>query len=161
MKRLHLASWVACLALAAAAGCESTKAPEPFPQAAVDGWIAAFNSGDAAGLALMYGDNAQILPPDEPIVSGHAAIEEFWRQYQPGRVRLEVSGVQTERLGDYWFREGSYSALYQDEGEPRIGKFMELWAKEGSAWILHRQMWSPNAPEPAAMPATAAPATPG
>ena len=161
MKRLHLASWVACIALATATGCESAKAPEPFPQAAVDGWIAAFNSGDAAGLALMYGDNAQILPPDEPIVSGHAAIEEFWRQYQPGQVRLEVSGVQTERLGDYWFREGSYSALYQDEGEPRIGKFMELWAKEGTAWILYRQMWSPNAPQPAAMPATAAPTTPG
>ena len=155
MKRIHLAPWVACLALAAAAGCESAGPPEPFPQAAVDGWIAAFNSGDAAGLALMYAPEAQILPPDEPIVTGSAAIEEFWRRYRPGQVRLEVSGVQTERVGDYWFREGTYSALYTDEGEPRIGKFMELWEKEGSAWMLYRQMWSPNAPPPAEMPAQA------
>ena len=158
MKRLHLASWVACIALAAAAGCESAKAPEPFPQATVDGWIAAFNSGDAAGLALMYATNAQILPPDEPIVSGHDAIEEFWKRYNPGQVRLEVSGVQTERLGDYWFREGTYSALDANVGEPRIGKFMELWIREGSAWMLYRQMWSPNSPQPAVMPAGPAPA---
>lgn len=154
MKRLHLASWAACIALFAAAGCERAKAPETFPQAAGDGWIAAFNSGDAAGLALMYGENAQLLPPDEPIVSGHAAIEEFWRRYNPGQVRLEVSGVQTERVGDYWFREGTYSALVQDEGEPRIGKFMELWSREGSAWMLYRHMWSPNSPPPAEAPKT-------
>lgn len=155
MNRLHLASWVACIALSAVAGCESAKAPEPFPQAAVDGWIAAFNSGDAAGLALMYAPDAQILPPDEPIVSTQAAIEEFWRRYNPGQIRLEVSGVQTERLGDYWFREGSYTALDPNVGEPRIGKFMELWTRQGSAWMLYRHMWSPNSPPPAAIPQAA------
>lgn len=153
MNRLHLAPWIALMALAGLAGCESAKAPEPFPQAAADGWLAAFNSGDVAGLALMYSLESQLLPPDEPNVSGHDAIAEFWKSYNPGVVRLEVSEVETARLGDYWFREGSYSALYPAEGEPRIGKFIELWVKVDSAWLLYRHMWSPNAPPPAAMPA--------
>lgn len=151
MNRTRLAPWVALIALLAA-GCERAEAPQPFPQAAADGWLAAFNSGDAAGLALMYSDSSQVMPPDEPIVSGHAAIEEFWKRYSPGQVRIEVSGVQAEQLGKYWFREGTYIAKYEGEGEPRIGKFMELWAREGSAWLLYRQMWSPNSPPPAAMP---------
>jgi ketosteroid isomerase-like protein len=152
MNRNLLAPWVACFMLLALAGCESAKGPEEFPQAAADGWIGAFNSGDAEGLALMYSEDSEILPPDRPTVSGYAAIEEFWKGYGPGQVRLEVSGVDTRKLGDYWFREGNYSAMFPNEGEPRIGKFIELWTKSGSAWLLYRHMWSPNAPPPAQLP---------
>jgi ketosteroid isomerase-like protein len=154
MNLFHPAPWIALIALAGLAGCESAKAPEAFPQAAADGWIAAFNSGDAAGLALMYSPQAKILPPDEPIVSGYDAIEKFWRNYNPGNVRIEISEVESAKLGDYWFREGAYSSKYPAEGEPRVGKFIELWAKVDSAWLLHRQMWSPNVPPPAQEPST-------
>ena len=65
MNRIHLASWTASIALVAA-GCERAETPEPFPQAAADGWVAAFNSGDADGLSLMYSPDAEILPPDSP-----------------------------------------------------------------------------------------------
>lgn len=146
MNRIHLATWAAVVVLIAA-GCEpQVQAPETFPQAAADGWLAAFNSGDTDGLALMYSDDAEVLPPDQPIVSGHAAIQDFWKSYSPGQVRIEVSGVDTRKLGEYWFREGTYSAMLPEEGEPRIGKFMELWVKSGGAWLLYRHMWSPNAP---------------
>ena len=146
MKRFHLTLWIALLVLAGIAGCERTKAPEPFPQAAADGWVAAFNSGDVAGLALMYCPEAKILPPNEPIISGPASIEEFWKSFNPGNVRIEVSEVETLKLGEFWFREGTYNGLYPAEGEPRVGKFIELWKKVDSAWLIHRQMWSPNAP---------------
>ena len=152
MNRNLLASSIVCIALLAAAGCELREKPADFPQAAADGWVAAFNSGDAGGLALMYSQDSEILPPDQPIVSGHAAIVQFWETYNPGQVRLETSEVEVKRLGDYWYREGTYSALVKDEGEPRIGKFIELWSKDGSAWLLYRHMWSPNAPPPAQMP---------
>jgi len=150
--------WIALLLLAAVAGCESAKEPENFPQAAADGWVAAFNSGDAAGLALMYSPRAEILPPQQPIVSGHGAIEKFWTTANPGTVRLEVSEVQTTKIGEMWFREGTYTAVDQTEGEPEFGKFIELWKKVDSAWFLYRQMWSPNSPAPAEMLATAPPA---
>ena len=146
MKRFHLTPWIALIALASLAGCERTKAPEAFPQAAADGWVAAFNSGDVPGLALMYCPEAKMLPPDQPIISGPAAIEEFWKTYNPGNVRIEISEVETLKLGEFWFREGSYKGLDPGVGEPRVGKFIELWKKVNSAWLIHRQMWSPNAP---------------
>ena len=152
MNRFHLAPWIALIALTGLAGCERAKAPEPFPQAAADGWVAAVNSGDAAGLALMYSPEAKILPPDQSIVSGYGAIEEFWKSFNPGNVRIETSEVESVKLGDYWFREGTYIGLYPTEGEPRVGKFIELWTKVDSAWLIHRHMWSPNAPPPSETP---------
>jgi len=154
MNRFHLAPWITLIALAGLAGCENASPPEPFPQAAADGWVAAFNSGDAAGLALMYSPDAKILPPDQPIISGSGAIEEFWKTFNPGNVRIEVSEVEIRKLGDNWFREGTYGGLYPAEGQTRVGKFIELWTKVDSAWLIQRQMWSPNAPAPAQMPPT-------
>jgi len=155
MNRTHLASWFLLLAVAGFAGCEGMKASDPFPQGSADAWLGAFNSGDLVGLGLYYAEDAQLLPPDQPIVSGHEAIEAFWKAFNPGEVRIEVSEVYSERLGDYWYRQGLYAAKYADEGEPRIGKFIELWKKVESNWLLYRHMWSPNAPQPAEMPAPA------
>ena len=146
MNRIHLAPWITLIALAVA-GCEKAAPPEePFPQAAADGWVAAFNSGDAEGLALMYTADANVLPPDQPIVSGAAAIGDFWTTFNPGNVRIAISEAETMKLGEYWFREGTFTGQYPNEGEPRVGKFIELWKKVGSAWLLHRHMWSSNAP---------------
>lgn len=155
MKRLHVAPWVASACLAAFAGCEGAAPPEEFPQTAAEGWLGSFNGGDVDGLALMYTADAEVLPPDEPIVSGHEAIEAFWKSYNPGAVRIQVSEVDARKLGEYWFREGSYAARFPDEGEPRLGKFIELWKKDGNNWLLYRQMWSRNSPPPAQMPSDA------
>ncbi len=155
MNRIHLAPWIILMAVAGLAGCEKGAPPEPFPQATADGWVAAFNSGDAAGLALMYCPDGKILPPDEPIISGSAAIGDYWKAFNPGNVRIEISEAETMKLGEFWFREGTFTGLYPNEGEPRVGKFIELWKKVDSAWLIHRHMWSSNAPPmPPAAPAT-------
>lgn len=157
MKWNHVAPWVVLATFAGLAGCEGAREPESFPQTAADGWLGAFNSGDLVGLGLRYSQDSQILPPNEPIVTGHEAIEEFWNTYSPGQVRIRVSEARSEMLGEYWFREGTYSAVEGDEGEPRLGKFIELWKNEDGAWLLYRHMWSPNAPAPAEMPVPAPP----
>lgn len=140
--------WTPCIALLllAASGCERAASPGEFPQAAADGWLGSFNGGDVDGLVLMYSADAQILPPDEPIISGAEPIREFWKSYGPGQVRIGVSEVDSQKLGDFWLREGSYKAQFPDEGEPRVGKFIELWKQEGGNWLLYRQMWNRNAP---------------
>ena len=146
MKSIHVAPGLALVMLAGLAACESAPAPEPFPQAVADGWLGSFNGGDVDGLVLAYSDDARVLPPEEPAVSGHDAILEFWRDYNPGQVRIALGEVETRRIGDFWFREGGYTAKFPNEGEPRVGKFIELWKKEGNNWLLYRQMWNRNAP---------------
>jgi hypothetical protein len=71
-------------------------------------------------------------------------------------VRISQGDVESRRLGEFWFREGGYTAMFPDEGEPRVGKFIELWKKEGTNWLLYRQMWSRNSPAPVEQPPAAA-----
>jgi len=142
----HVAPSVAAIALAGLAACNGANAPEAFPQAVADAWLGSFNGGDVAGLVLMYSADAEILPPDEPVISGPEAIEAFWQAYSPGQVRIEPGTVDSRRIGEFWFREGAYTAVFPDEGETRVGKFVELWKKENGNWLIYRQMWNRNAP---------------
>ena len=99
MNTFHVAPSVAAIALAGLAACNGANAPEPFPQAVADAWLGSFNGGDVAGLVLMYSADAEILPPDEPVISGPEAIEAFWQAYSPGQVRIELgdSGLAEDR----------------------------------------------------------------
>jgi ketosteroid isomerase-like protein len=161
MNRIHVAPPVALALLALLAGCQEAATPETFPQAAADAWLGSFNGGDVAGLVLTYSADAKILPPDEPIIAGAEAIDAFWQAYNPGQVRIEVSEVESRKLGNFWLREGAYKAQFPDEGETRVGKFMELWKQENGNWLMYRQMWNRNAPlAPAAPAAGAAPDEP-
>jgi ketosteroid isomerase-like protein len=146
MNRIHVAPPVAIALLALLAGCRDAAPPDAFPQAAADGWLGSFNGGDVAGLVLMYSPDAEILPPDEPVIAGPEAIEKFWQGYGPGQVRIELGEVDTRKIGEFWFREGAYKAQFADEGEPRVGKFIELWKHEDGNWLMYRQMWNRNAP---------------
>jgi ketosteroid isomerase-like protein len=150
MNGFHVAPLVVLALLAGLAGCQGAGSPETFPEALAASWLGSFNGGDVPGLAMMYSEDAEVLPPDSPVVAGHSAIEDFWQAYQPGQVRIEVSQVDTRKLGDLWYREGAYVAQFPGEGEPRVGKFIELWKKDGNNWLLYRQMWNRNAPPPVA-----------
>jgi uncharacterized protein (TIGR02246 family) len=142
------------LAMLAAAGCAPGPVPEAFPQDVADRWIERYAAHDAAGVAELYTEDAQLLPPDAEIVNGRAAIQEFvGRTNPPGSAALEIATVETLVFGDYAYRQGSFK-LNGGATAPVSGKFIELWKKTDGKWLIHRDIWSANAPPPAS-PATA------
>ena len=66
-----------------AAGCAQSPAPEAFPQDVADAWAERYAANDAAGVAALYTEDAQLLPPDMEVVSGRAAIQEFVAKTNP------------------------------------------------------------------------------
>ena len=152
MNRKHLASWAASFALLALGGCaKEDPVPEAFPQEAVDTWLERYRANDAAGVAALYSEDAQLLPPDAEIVTGRAAIQEFHaRTNPPGGAPLEIATVETLMFGDHAWRQGSYRLGGEDGGSPpATGKFIELWKKVDGRWQLHREIWNADAPAPA------------
>ena len=136
--------------VAIAAGCAEVPVPEPFPQEVADAWVGHYTANDAAGIAALYTEDAQLLPPDLEIVSGRAAIREFFaRTNPPGSAAIEIATVETHVFGDYAHRQGSFLLKGPDGGTVRAGKFLELWKKVDGQWLIHRDMWSANAPAPA------------
>ena len=149
------AAWVLVLL---AAGCAQSPVPDPFPQEVADSWVERYTAHDAAGIAALYTEDAQLLPPDQEIIDGRAAIQEFFaRTNPPGSAAIEIATVETLVLGGYAHRQGSFRFMGSGNGSVAAGKFLELWKKVDGKWLIHREMWSANAPPPA----VDAPATDG
>ncbi len=137
--------------LATFAGCAPAPVPEAFPQEVADAWVERYALHDAAGIAALYTEDAQLLPPDAEIVNGRAAIQEFFaRTNPPGSAQIEIATVETQVFGGYAYRQGSVNLKGPGEGVVRAGKFIELWKKVDGRWLIHRDIWSANAPPPAA-----------
>lgn len=135
--------------LLTAAACAPTRVPEAFPQEVADAWTERYGLHDAAGIAALYTEDAQLLPPDAETVTGRAAIQEFYaRTNPPGSAQIELATLETHVFGDYAYRQGSFR-LKGPAGAVAAGKFVELWKKVDGAWLIHRDIWNADAPRPA------------
>lgn len=135
-------------AMLLALGCAQSPAPEPFPSERVATWIERFQKHDAAGVAALYTEDAELLPPDREIIAGRAEIEEFIRQGNPpGGPPIEIATVETLVFGEYAYRQGSFRVKAPDGKVAGSGKSVEIWRKVGKEWLIHREIWSWNAPE--------------
>jgi ketosteroid isomerase-like protein len=74
-------------------------------------WAAAWNAGNAAGIAALYSDDARLLPPNGDEVQGREAIEAYWQsaiEAMPG-VRVTLETKELHNLGDVAVEVGSYA----------------------------------------------------
>jgi len=57
---------------------------------------AALSRGDATGCASVYTEDAKVMPPDNPLVTGRQAAQELWQ----GVINMGITGVslQTQEL---------------------------------------------------------------
>ncbi len=115
--------------------------------------MAAFNNGDAPGVAGLYTQDAMVLPPDAVRLDGRQAIEQFWQgAIDAGLTNLVLETVEMDVSGDTTYEVGN---LFLDapgaDGELSTisGKYIVIWKYgEDGEWRLHRDIWNVN-PAPA------------
>jgi ketosteroid isomerase-like protein len=98
---------------------------------------------DFTGLASCYTDDAQLLPPGSPVVTGSKAISQFWEGVAASlglkaatltTRELEVHGDTANEVGD--------AVLITSTGEGRV-KYMVTWKRAADGiWKMHRDMWN-------------------
>ena len=104
---------------------------------------AAAGRKDYAGLAALYTDNAKLLPPDAPLVSGRKAIEEFWRAAAAslGLISVALKTQDLEVSGDIACETGE-ADLTLSSGPAKV-KYLVVWRRGGDGhWLLHRDIWN-------------------
>ena len=113
-----------------------------------DVWSAAFNKGEAAAVAALYTEDADVLPPGAEMVKGRgrAAIEAFWRQAVQQMTDAKLTTVDVLPLGPEAAREVGTVTLKTKTQPPQevVGKYVVVWRKVGGDWKLATDIGNTN-----------------
>ena len=109
-----------------------------------DEWSAAFNKGDAKGLAAMYTTDAYVLPAGAPMVKGRADIEKFWAGAMQQLGDIKLTTLDVKPLGGNAAREIGTATFKTKGANPQDGalKYAVVWQKEGGRWKLLQDIWN-------------------
>jgi ketosteroid isomerase-like protein len=114
-------------------------------------------ANDFAALARdYYSDDAMVLPPNAPAVTGHGAIEAMFKTFPP-ITAFELRTEEVEGTADLAYVRGRYAMTMSPPGAPAIadsGKYLEIWRKQSDGtWKSVRDMFSSDIPLPPPPPA--------
>ena len=108
-----------------------------------------FNRGDAAGMADLYTDDGQVLPPNSDFVIGKEAIQAFWQALMDmGIKEAKLDIVEVEEQDDLAVEVSKYT-LQGEEGQVLDqGKYIVIWKRVDGQWKLHRDIFNSSLPAP-------------
>lgn len=131
-------------------------------QAADQSWLKAYNSANADALASLYDEQAVLLPPGAPAVSGRAAIKAFFAkdvaESQKAGITFALGPNPAGGVsGSMGWQSGTYTVKDKSGKVLEAGKYLSVSMKKGGKWLYVRDTWNADAaPAPAATPAPAA-----
>ena len=92
-------SWIAAIALAGLSVVSvGAQKPDPDAQKIIDQYIAAFNKGDAKGVAALYTADATRVGPDGQLLTGRAAVEKSYADGFAGAIKGSTLSIQQGRV---------------------------------------------------------------
>jgi uncharacterized protein (TIGR02246 family) len=102
-----------------------------------------------------YADNAVLLWPGTPMVSGHAAIREFMRVFlsMPDfSLSFETAQVKVSRAGDFAYTYGTNKVTLVDPNGKKMkdsGKYLTVYRKQSDGtWKVVADMGNSDLPAP-------------
>jgi uncharacterized protein (TIGR02246 family) len=116
-------------------------------------WLAAFNAGDAAGVAGLYAEDGRLMPPSSDVIQGRDGIAAFAATYIAMGARGAFSLITVHESPDLCVAVGRYEMeVRPDGGEPArdLGKYVEVWARQGDgSWLMVDDIFNSSLPAPA------------
>jgi uncharacterized protein (TIGR02246 family) len=113
-----------------------------------EGWIQAFRANDNAALAALYSNSAVIMPPNESVIEGRAAILAYHgavtvTEYSESIV--EIDG----RDGLAYIRGTSSMVGRTEDGEPvtESSRYLVILRKQADgSWLFTHEIWNSDQP---------------
>jgi uncharacterized protein (TIGR02246 family) len=98
-------------------------------------FMEAFERGDAASGAALYAEDAVVLPPDGPMISGRGEIEELWRGLMAAGARsVNLVTLRLAGSADVLHEVGRATITIQPEGgevNTQTVKYVVVWERTG------------------------------
>ncbi|MFA9217857.1 MAG: DUF4440 domain-containing protein [Sphingomonadaceae bacterium] len=110
-------------------------------------WLVAYNAGDVAGVVGLYADEAVLMPPNQPAITGKAALRSYYVKElaaakKGGAVISIAPNPAGATNGDMGWEAGSY--LVHDPAGRVIeaGKYLSVFRKLQGQWRYVRDTWN-------------------
>jgi len=148
----------AALALACSTGDAGARRNQPAAlQAGVDSaanrLLSALRSDAPDSLIALMADDVVIMPPNEPVLTGKAAVRTWYEQLvkQMRTSSLEVTNREVLIGGDYATEVARFEwTLAPVDGGPSVtdrGSYMQVWHRESDGrWAFSREVWNSTTP---------------
>jgi uncharacterized protein (TIGR02246 family) len=113
-----------------------------------DAYVKATLAGDAKAIAALYADDAVEMPPNQPMIKGKAAIEQYYAKQLAGGVKFtsfSLTHIESRAAGDTGYDVGTYNQnLTPPGGQPTTdtGKYVVLLKRVGGAWKVTYAIYS-------------------
>jgi ketosteroid isomerase-like protein len=145
-----------------AAGCAKTPPPQDTAAdktkltADALSWFDRFAAADSEGIANLYAEDAIIMPPGGPAVSGRAGIKSYIgtmaTQVQAGRMSLKPGTVTGSDVSDSlgWI-SGTYTVADSMGTTVDSGNYMSVHRRTNGTWLYVRDIWNSDRPPLAEM----------
>jgi len=114
--------------------------PDPDIEKTAAAYLKAVLAGDATAVAATFRSDAVEMPPCRPLIQGRAAIEQYYRGFFAGPVKITeftFSHMETAATGDSGYTAGTYRQKLQVK--PGVladdtGKFVVIVKREAGTW---------------------------
>jgi uncharacterized protein (TIGR02246 family) len=105
-----------------------------------------FGRKDAAGMAALYTEDGQFLPPNSDFVRGHRAIQQLFQGlFDAGVTMIELHTGEVEQHGDTAYEVSTAKVIAGDQVLDDA-KYIVIWKREGGEWKLHRDIYNSSRP---------------
>ncbi len=116
-------------------------------QEANDNFMNLFNAGDVDQFVTIYTDDARLLPPNSPVVTGKENLKAFWGGMMAAGITPKLTTVSATGHGKTAIEEGVVEILAGDQVVDNA-KYLVIWKKVKGEWKMHQDIWNSSNPQP-------------
>lgn len=115
-------------------------------------WSKTAAANDLEGTVSYYSDDATLLPPNAPVVTGKPAIRALWASMlvPGGSISWEAKKVDVANSGELAYLTGVYAVTAKDAQGRTLtdhGKEVEVWKKQADGnWKVAADIWNSDLP---------------
>jgi len=158
LRTLSFGVLCAVISCAPAPARVDTAAAEQAIRQQVDSWNGYLAASNDSAIAAIYTDDAVLLPPAMPRVSGRVGIRQFFAQIWALKATLKLTpvSVRVASSGDWAVEEGNWSwrAPTPSGEQTDAGKYLVTWTRTADGWHAVQDIWNSDQAPPA-VPAAA------